>query len=1172
MTAIDVAPDPAFGLRTEQGVPPQAQPSITDGGEAVFGAAFRQSNSVVSAIQYMRNSGSFTPQPDYNPLDDIKSWKQPDYFLEHGDKFIGSQSPAETQSIKSQIDTETADQKLLAANGKIGFIAQTMAGTLDPTMLLPGGVALDAVKGGLTFTKAAVELGKAGLIQTAAQEALLHASQQTRTFEESALNVASGTLLTALIGGAAAGLLSPTERVAAETALHADRSEMNAHAGNPSTGEAPPTAREALGESPAPAAVNANEPAGAAQAASVGAAAADTRELKPVSALGLEKLPFDPLSRVFKSTAAPAKRAMAELADVPSLFEQNLKGESTTLMGGPPVEIQARLGIDQDRIKLADMIDRQYSEYRYGEQKAFPRARAGIEGFAGRGPEGKLSVEEFKREVSIAAMNGDQHEIPQVQAVAQFWRNEKASWGERAEKAIEGFKRKEFDDGQSYFPHIFDKAKIEAQRPEFTNIVTSHLAADQGKKAQAQTRIAALKQQLDEATSTIEKTSAKLAKMRDDDLFRPGHQEELVKAAAQQDRARKAIEEEIANWEGKTTAEAKAALKARTDAEKLRDEKKAEGSYKGKNERLTSADKAIERAVKDIIESERNLSTQELREKAHEIVNHIIGSPAGRFNYDIASGGPRIGHAGGPLMGDNLRGSMLARDFAIPTNLIRDFIETDIEHVNNRWMRTVVPDTLLAERFGDVEMTEAFRKTEDHYAQFTDTTKSQKDREKLASERNTVMRDLAAVRDRLRGVYGMDVSAFMPNAARVVSAIKSLNVPISMGVSALSSLPDAAGAIFHHGVSSAFADGYLPWARSLMGAEGFKLAGSELKAMGLANETFLASRHHEISDIMDSVHPQSRLERTLQWGASRFQLVSMLAQWTDWAKKVAGTVAMANILRASEKVATGAALSERELRLLGESNITPQLADRIHKAWSGDGGGQIVDGVHLSNSANWKDKSAREAFEGALARAVNMAVVTPGQEKPLLMSNPVFNVLTQFQGYTAAAHQRILISGLQRRDAQVMQGLMFSLGLGMLSYKINSMTGGSPVSDKPADWVKEAVSRGNILGWMEWGNALASKTTGGSVDIYRTLGAGKPLSRYASRSAFDQLLGPSAGKVENVLKVTSALGRADWNEGDTKALRRMIAAQNLFYVRGLFDKVEEGVNNAFGIPMKAKPQ
>jgi hypothetical protein len=77
MAGIDVAPEASFGLRQEQGVAPTPAQPITDGGEAIFGAAFRQSNSVVSAIQYMRNSGNFAPVPDYNPIDDIKSGETP---------------------------------------------------------------------------------------------------------------------------------------------------------------------------------------------------------------------------------------------------------------------------------------------------------------------------------------------------------------------------------------------------------------------------------------------------------------------------------------------------------------------------------------------------------------------------------------------------------------------------------------------------------------------------------------------------------------------------------------------------------------------------------------------------------------------------------------------------------------------------------------------------------------------------------------------------------------------------------------------------------------------------------------------------------------------------------------------------------------------------------------
>lgn len=56
MSAIDVAPDASAGFRTETGGPPARPADITDGGEAIWGAAFRQSNSVVSALQYMRNS------------------------------------------------------------------------------------------------------------------------------------------------------------------------------------------------------------------------------------------------------------------------------------------------------------------------------------------------------------------------------------------------------------------------------------------------------------------------------------------------------------------------------------------------------------------------------------------------------------------------------------------------------------------------------------------------------------------------------------------------------------------------------------------------------------------------------------------------------------------------------------------------------------------------------------------------------------------------------------------------------------------------------------------------------------------------------------------------------------------------------------------------------------
>ena len=1233
MSAVDVAPDASFGLRAEEGIAPAAPEPITDGGEAVFGAAFRQSNSVVSAIQYMRNSGSYEPVPDYNPLSDIKGWKKPNYFLEHGDKFVGSQSPAETLAIKDQIDTEEADKKLLAANGKIGFIAQTMAGTLDPTLLLPGGVAIDAAKGGLSFTKAAVEVGKAGFMQTVAQEALLHATQETRTLEESAINVASGTLLSALIGGAAVGLLSRGERIKLETDLHADRAAMNEHAGNPSTGEAVPMPAPEPGI-PVPA--NANEPTGPALAASAGAAATDTRQIELVP-FGLSEIPgvrkvvetTSPMQRLFGAEAVSVRRTAADLAETPLLTRENLEGGVTT--AGPAVDREAKLHINQAQVAVGDEMSRLFSEYRFGDaDRSIARsARTGIENLTGTAAEGKMTYDQFKIAVTEAGRAGDVHEIPQVQMAAQFIRNKTYEpWKKRAIDA--GIPLEDVTTAEGYVPRLYNKQAIAAKRPDFVNRVTDWLAGDQATKAQSQERIGLFQGALESHRSTIDKLEGRIAKLSEDADVIAARQEETTrinKAANQRatklregadqdslplknaqggavfetlarnrgnllaDRAsaklseieklqsqlaseiqshdamRAKLEKEIGAWEGKSAKEAKAALKARTEAEKARETAKKEGKYKGKDERLSAADKAVDSAVRRILESDRDLTRAELQSRADEITNRIIGSPDGRLPYDLG-----MDHgAGGFGGGEQPRGSLAAREFNIPDATIRDFLENDAEHIVAAHMRTMVPDVLLTEKFGDTRMTEAFRKIDDEYAALAANAKSDTARTKIEKERQRAIDDLAAVRDRIRGTYGISAEAPMRNAARAAAVLKNYNVLTSMGSAALSSLPDMAGVVMRHGLVNTFNDAWTPFFKMLTKQDDlWKEAAQQYRAMGIAVEMTTASRHHSLMDTLDTYHPQSRVERTMQWATGKFQFVNMLAPWTDFAKVNASLVSGSEILRAVKASAEGKA-SARQLRTLGESGIEPHMADRIAKAF--ENGGEIRDGVHLPNTADWTDGQARRVFEGAVARDVDISVITPGQEKPLWMSHPLLSVVGQFKSFTAAATERILISNLQRRDAQVLQGMVFSMGLGMLSYKLGSLTGGSPTSDKPQDWIKEAISKGGILGWFEEGNALASKATRGGVDIYRLIGADKPLTRFASRSAMDQLLGPTAGKIGGILSVASAASKpSEWSEADTKALRRLVAGQNTFYLRGLFNQVEKAGNDAFGIEMKAKPE
>lgn len=1140
---------------------------------AVPGAAFRQENSVVSLIQYLRNSHTFPDDPSYNPMDTIRGTK---YAERYSNRFLGVRSLAEAQAEMSSIDAEEHDKGVLDSAGGFGTIMGMIGGTVDPTMLIPGLDFARAGKVGLSTGRLALEGASSFAIQQATQEAILQGTQQSRSLGGSVAAVGSATILGALLGPAAS-LLSREEFKGLTQKLEHDRATIDAHAAG-ETEPAPPITPEAA-------------PSGTTTPISAGAAASDTRKLELISS-GLDKVPgvkhlmkrIDPMSRVLNSESVTARRTAVDLSETPLLFKENLEGIPTS--SGPSLERLARMEITQSHIAVGDQIDRLYSDYRFGApDTSFPRLRAQAERFMGR-DQGKLTVDEFKHEMAVAMRNNDQHDIPQVAQAAQFIRQRVYNpWKERALKA--GIFPEDMDvkTADSYFTRLYNKELIAARRPDFVEKTTSWLESDQATKALAQQRVEGLQSELSAAIERIDKAERKLAdlggrereisgRQRETDLVedagnRPAIlaereqkalerrrelNDEIAEAQRLHDETRKKIEEEIAAWEGKSVNEAKAALKARTKAE-------SEGA--GVNGRLSGADAAIDRAVKRILKSDRNLSRQELQARAEEITDRILSSADGRLPYDIATGGPQIGiHQGEPP-----RGSLAAREFMIPDALIADYLENDVEHVVTTHLRTMVPDVMLTERFGDVRMTEAFKKINEEYSARVREAKDEKARTRLEKQRQSVIESLAAMRDRIRSTYGIPSTGPMKSAARVVGAIKNYNVLTSMGVAALSSLPDMAGSIFRHGFQSTFSHAWLPWFKFLTrNSDAYKQAKTQFRAMGISVETTLSQRHRALNDILDVYKPQTKLERTLQWGSDKFQTINLLAQWTDWGKTTASMVASAEILKAAEH-AIGGVATKKQITTLAESGIDLPMAKRIADQFKT--GGEIRDGVRLPNTADWTDIEARRAFEGAVSRDADIAIVTPGQEKPLWLSTPVVSVLGQFKSFTAAATQRVLVANLQRRDAQVLQGLIFSMGLGMMSYWLNSVTGGQPVSDKPQDWIKEAMSRGNLFGWFEEGNAMSSKLSGGKLDLYRTIGAGKPSSRYAGRTAMDQFLGPTAGKAASFISVTGAAGRADWNASDSKALRRLFALQNVVYVRRLFDQVEASGNSYFGV--QAKP-
>ena len=273
------------------------------------------------------------------------------------------------------------------------------------------------------------------------------------------------------------------------------------------------------------------------------------------------------------------------------------------------------------------------------------------------------------------------------------------------------------------------------------------------------------------------------------------------------------------------------------------------------------------------------------------------------------------------------------------------------------------------------------------------------------------------------------------------------------------------------------------------------------------------------------------------------------------------------MLRAVERVAIGKATT-KDITNLAEGSIDDAMARRIHAAWA-DGGGAKIDGARLPNTDAWKDRGAAKAFEAALQREVDSTVITPGLEKPLWMSKPVASLLGQFKAFIAASNERMLIANLQRSDWNTLQGLFAAVTLGMLSYRLYTLVSGQKASERPQDWVKEGISRSGIMGWFDELNSMGAKFTRGNADIYRVIGADKPLSRMQSRGILGTFAGPTANKIERLAQIGGSAAEGEWTASDTTAVRRLMPFQNLFMIRRLLDEVEKGVNSTLGVPERA---
>lgn len=542
----------------------------------------------------------------------------------------------------------------------------------------------------------------------------------------------------------------------------------------------------------------------------------------------------------------------------------------------------------------------------------------------------------------------------------------------------------------------------------------------------------------------------------------------------------------------------------------------------------------------------KDLTDEDYQRIAEQIAQRIQGTPDGRLPYDWKIG---EGSANNNLNGTvGLRGPLKSRTFQIPDNMVEEFLDNDIEDLGRFYLRNTATDMEIVREFGDLDLTIQKKEILDWYTEAQRTAKTEKERIKLKKQADADIRDITAMRDRMRGIYAQpDPDNVWVRAGRVS---RNLNYMRFMGGVVASSVPDVARIFMAEGIGKTFSKGLLPLARNI---NSFKVSSAEAKRYGVGVDALMGGRSQIISDVADYTQPGTAFERGIQYATDNFGRVNLMDYWTTGVKQLHAVTMQNSVIDGLLK----GKVDKRLARLGIDAGNAQAMAAELKKHAT------KVDGVWLSNARNWDSPELERLWGSAIRKESDRVIVVPGQEKPLFMSTELGKTIFQFRSFMFSSTQRMTIAALQGQDHNALAGVLMLTSLGMLSYAFKQWDAKREIAEDPVEMVIEGIDRSGALGGIMEINNTLEKLSSNNFGMRPLLGVDIPAARFASRSMSENLLGPTFGSfLDTSLRVANAgLAEDGWNESDTRALRRLIPYQNLTFIRQAFDRIEEEVGD-----------
>lgn len=542
----------------------------------------------------------------------------------------------------------------------------------------------------------------------------------------------------------------------------------------------------------------------------------------------------------------------------------------------------------------------------------------------------------------------------------------------------------------------------------------------------------------------------------------------------------------------------------------------------------------FERIVRDhFIKKNPTLDPDDMAIRAQETVDNIVGlgDDALAVSDITAKIGPRTGKI------------TKERVLDIPDEALEEFLKNEADEITASYLQqasSIVNFKKFLQRNG-AETLQDLRgslKTELDI-NLANATADQAAKLNKAFNRNVqVLNDNAAI---ILGQYGkLGQTSTQRAYGTVLKWVRKMNVLRLLGGVTLSSIPDVAMHVFNNGLTRSIKVGLID---SITKFRGVKLLKDQLKAFNVGLELEQNNIIRILADPTFTATARSPVGKGFDSMTQLYGKISGMSYWNRLHKRVAGHMTADRIMKDLRKFDS---LSPKERTFLARLGINKSMGQRI------DGQvkrfGEVVDGVDIPNPHLWADEEARRVFGASILKRVDETILTPsaGDIPKIVQASEVGRTIFQFKSFAATAMNKLVLKGLQNRDANTVMGMIMLISMGAFAYAAKQKLKGKDPDLSPEVLLQEGIARSGVMGLM------------GDFLFATRLIPGLKSNKYAVQNLRSFFLGPVYdGYASDIIKAYFGLTDLDISSKDIRNIIKLLPFQNLFYLEKLLKEATE---------------